>query len=214
MIKKNKLPFILGFGILIVWGLYRYFFRFPEWVDELIFKNVIMLFPMLFVVKFLERRSLASVGFSNKNFLRNFLIGLGIGIFLVIEEVLSWRVRNGSTIFNPNNLSGYTLLLNIFLPFITSFIEETVYRGYLLNRLLKMYNSQVIAVGISTVFFVAAHIPLFIFILHYSSHDLLIGSILLIELSIVNSIIFLYTKTITASTVTHGIWNLSSVLLK
>ncbi len=37
--------------VLLIWSLYRYFLKFPEWVDELIFKPVVFVLPVIWFVR-------------------------------------------------------------------------------------------------------------------------------------------------------------------
>ena len=52
MIGKYLRLFLVYAFVLLAWWAYRYFTRFPEWADELIFKPLIWLTPMAIFLKY------------------------------------------------------------------------------------------------------------------------------------------------------------------
>lgn len=205
-------PLILFLIIFILWGVYRYFFNLPEWIDEFVFKSLIMLVPVLITVAAIEKRSLSSIGFSKKDILKNLFIGFGVGIFLVAESFAARQFKYGLFIFNPEHLGLSLFTLALILPFVTGFIEETLFRGYLLTRFLESTKNSIIAVGLSSVLFAIVHLFIFIFVYHYDSAQLSTSFMIVIELGIVNGIIFQWRRTLVAPTIAHAIWNMSPVL--
>jgi len=214
MKKEIKYPFLLFLFILTAWGIYRYSFKLPEWTDEFLFKPLIMLCPVLFLVFRLEKNSLVSLGISNNNFLKNVLIGLIAGIFISFEAIMTNKFKNSSIVFNPDNLSGLSMFLVILIPFATGFVEETVFRGYIMNRLLGAFKSEFFANLLSTILFVVVHLPALIFVQHLSSFSMINSLIQLFVLGAFDGFIFARTRTIVAPTISHSLWNLSAVLFR
>ncbi len=205
-------PLLLFLVIFILWGAYRYFFNFSEWIDEFIFKSFIMLVPTIIMVLFVEKRSLSSIGFSKKDMLKNSLIGLGMGAFLVAESSITRQFKYGSLVFNPGNLSLFLFMFALLIPFATAFLEEVLFRGYLLTRFLESTKNSTAAIGLSSALFAIVHLSLLIFVYHYNSAQLLTSLMIILELGIVNGIIFQWRKTLVAPTTAHAIWNMSPVL--
>ena len=213
MKQKNR-PFGLFFFTFVAWSLYRYFFYYPEWFDEFVAKPCILLLPTIFLATIFEKKSLKSIGFSSQQLAQNIFIGLGAGIFIAVEAILTRQFKYGQVIFNPDHLTGVSLLTVILIPFVTGFAEEAVFRGYLFTNFLKSYKNEFFANALSTVLFVALHLPILLFVNHLSSVELLFSLVQLAILGALNGIIFARTKTLVAPTVTHGLWNLSAVLFR
>ena len=212
--KSLKSALILYLLIFIIWTLYRYFFKFPEWADEFIYKPLIMLLPVLFFIKIFEKNSLESIGITNKKFFKNVLIGLIAGIFISFEAVMTNQFKNGSITFNPENLAGISLLIASIIPFSTGFVEEAAFRGFFMNRFWQKFNNELTANLLSTILFVSLHLPILLFIQKLNSYDLSTSLIQLFVLGAFDGYIFARTKSITAPTITHGLWNLSAILFR
>jgi uncharacterized protein len=206
-------PLWLFLIILISWGLYRYFFHYPEWIDEFVAKPLIYLIPTLILLAS-EKKSFSSLGFSRKNFSRNVIIGLLAGLFLVGESLITKRLKYGFLTFNPDNLSLYLLFGNYFISLATGFTEEVVFRGYIQTRLTIVFNSAYFAIVLSSILFTVVHLPLIIFVLKYSLFETLTYCFLIFILGILNGILFNQTKSLTTPIITHSIWNYSSILFK
>lgn len=213
--KKNiRLPFLLFLIIFILWSFYRYFFKYPEWIDEFLAKPLLMLLPAFILVRLIENRSFSSIGLSSKGFIKNLLIGFLAGVFISLEAIVTNNFKNGSVIFNPNHLSGLPLLITILIPFATGFSEEVVFRGYMFNRFFSYLKSEFAANLLSTLLFVTLHLPVLLFVQHIYSFNLFMSLLQLFILGTLNGIIFARTKTVTASTLTHALWNLSTVMFR
>ena len=170
--QKYSVMRILFLYILItaVWAGYRYFFVLPEWVDEFIAKPIIYLVPVLFVSLSLEKNSIESLGITRHKYWLYALMGLGLGLLLLFESVLTRYFKNGSV-----QLLSFTppsLVLNLFIAFATGLVEEITFRGYFFRRIMWTWDNEVIANILSTVFFTVEHLPLAIFALHYSGMQL------------------------------------------
>lgn len=214
MNKNYKNTLLLFLTILIFWTVYRFLFRFPEWIDEFLFKPLLMLVPVLILTFKIEKKSLESIGISNRNLIKNILIGLAAGIFISLEAILTNNLKNNSISFNPDNISGLPLLITVFVPFATGVVEEIVFRGYIMNRLWQSISNEFSAIFLSTILFVVLHFPMFIFIEQLSTFDFLTSSIQLFVLGAFNGFLFARTRTIIAPTISHGLWNLSTVLFR
>lgn len=211
MVKSSLILYLL---IFTLWTLYRYFFHFPEWADEFIYKPLIMFLPVLFFIKIFEKNSLESIGITNKKLIKNVLIGLIAGILISFEVILTNQFKNGQVTFNPDNLTGISLLIALLIPFSTGFVEEAVFRGFFMNRFWQKFNNEIAANLLSTILFVCLHLPILIFIQKLSTFDFSISLIQLFVLGAFNGFIFARTRTIVAPVISHSLWNLSAVLFR
>lgn len=214
LIVNVRITYLVYIFILVVWAIYRCFFYYPEWVDELIAKPLIFLAPVIFIIIYKERVSLKTLGFEKKKLGRNILIGAGAAFLLIEEYILTYYFKFNVIRVSPLLFQIQGLIPAIVISAATGIVEEAVFRGYFLNRLLKHYGNAVAAVSLSTLFFIIVHLPLYFYVLHFSASEMVVGVLLLLQLSVINSILFIYTKTIAAPAANHTLWNLSQVLLR
>lgn len=96
-------------------------------------------------VRFVERRSLATVGLIGAHRLRKYLAGLAIGIGLVIAAVTSIWLAGGyvsgdvlPAFSTPKSLAWMAILLACFA--FQSGVEEFIFRGWLLSTATRRWN--------------------------------------------------------------------------
>jgi uncharacterized protein len=195
--------------ILIVWTIYRYFFFTPEWVDEFIAKPLLQILPIILTVLFLEKKPLTSLSIGSKKPLLHIGIGLGVGVVLVIESILLQKMKGANISVHLDQL-----ILPFFVSLSTGFSEELVFRGYFAKRISELIDNQYIANTMQAIIFVLIHIPIMIFVLHYSLADSLLYSVQLFVLGFVYGYIFLETDSIIATIIPHTLWNFANVVFK
>lgn len=122
-------------------------------------RSVILLFMLLTVYifrKFLDNESFVSLGFTLQNKGKDIINGIVLGFLLMaicfIILLLTNQIHIVAIQFYP-----ITLIMYFTIFFIASFIEEVLFRGYLLNNLIKSYNKYV-ALIITAVLFSAVHL--------------------------------------------------------
>jgi len=139
------IPYLIIAGIFqmlgfVVQGLDPKNFQLPKTpLEELI----VSLFTLLgtIVVVYLFRRSVdnesfRSLGFDSKGILKELIIGLSMGAILIaigfvilfMKDEIQWSSTNANT---NNILLGFLLFLSV------AFCEELLFRGYILNNLMK-----------------------------------------------------------------------------
>ncbi len=109
--------------------------------------------------KFIEKRSMQSMGFIKKGFIISYLKGSIIGIILILPVLLipiSARALTFSGINNDINL--LSVILFLFGYIIQGMAEEVMCRGYLMTSLSKK-TSMFWAVLISSLVFTFPHLP-------------------------------------------------------
>lgn len=201
--------------IFVFWGCYRLILKLPDQVEELILKPVFWLGPTLWLVLFVEKRALASIGWVTKNFFSGIYWGVGLGMLFAIEGLLGNFFKYGQVSFSPLSESTTTAFLGALgISFVTAVSEETVFRGYILSRLDEVFRNGIIAATVTSVLFVLTHLPLVLFVLHYSPSQVFSYFLLLFLFSLGSSWIFLRLRSIIPSIVVHSLWGWAVLLFR
>lgn len=199
--------------ILLVWSLYRYFLRLPEYLDEFISKPLVFVLPVIWYVRSLEKRTLASLGLTGKNFFTNMYVGLGFGLVFALEGIASNFIKYGRLQINPLPIVGqYGLILLLILSLATAFSEELLNRGFLFNRILEKTKSLPYASILSTILFVLLHIPILVTSLKLQGMTLVLFFITDFILGLANSLLFYNTGSLVAPILVHLFWNMTVAL--
>lgn len=108
-------------------------------------------------VRFIEKRTLSSIGFNKKNWFKKYFVGFIIGLAMMSIVVLILFVLGYVTIeTNPTQPVGISALVGISIILIGWIIqgatEEIVTRGWLMNVLGAKYNIAVGLIVSSTLF--------------------------------------------------------------
>jgi membrane protease YdiL (CAAX protease family) len=105
--------------------------------------------------KFIDRKSIASLGFAWKGYSNE--AGLGFFAALAILGIGSIiLVATGNISFISASFSLPPLLFEVVIMIAVAFVEELLFRGYLLNNLLQSVNRW-LALGISSLLFALFH---------------------------------------------------------
>lgn len=198
---------IWGF-ILIVWSLYRFYIRIPEWMDDLIFKPLLFLLPVLLYVLYKERRPLTSIGLDTRKLRRDLLFGAGFGLIMIVEGIVANIIKyNRFSIAPVVPINGGSWFLSIILALAAAFSEEVLARGFLYTRLKEGYKSEFKGMIISTAMYFLLLVPAIFTISHLTGVTLLIFIMTTIIMSAANTMLFSETKTITIPVLVHAFWN-------
>jgi len=201
--------------IFLVWGLYRLLFRLPEGIEEIVLKPIIWLGPLIWFL-FKEKASLSSIGWSTKNFFRNLYFGLGLGLFFAILGVLTHLVKYQGLSFAqlPSLVSPELLFVSLGISFITAISEETVFRGYLFNRLWQTLGDEWLANIISSFAWTFIHLPIALFVFHYGPSQTLIFLCLTFIFGVGSAFVFARTGAVVASVLLHVFWGWPILLFR
>ena len=114
-----------------------------------------VLFTVWIFRKFIDRRTVMSLGFSLKNKSKDIIAGFGLGFFLITLGFLILYITGYlnivNIVFNTETIFG-TFLFFVFV----AIHEEILFRGYILNNLMTSMNKYV-ALAISAVVFALVH---------------------------------------------------------
>lgn len=220
--KKTKAPTITDrtestyhvWGwIVLMWAFYRYFFRLPEWVDEFVFKPLVFVAPVLWYVKMREKRSVLSLGLTNKNLFSSIYIGLGFGFVFALEGLAANAIKYGRLQIMPiDAFTQYGMGMLILLSAATAFSEELLSRGFVFTRLLEGKKGLIASASLSTLMFVVLHIPILAFSLKLQGVALLLFFITDFVLGFANALLLYNTGSLVAPILVHIFWNMTVAL--
>jgi len=195
---------------LLAWSLYRYFFRFPEPVDEFLIKPLVFVVPVLWFVLKIEKRKLNTIGITKSNLLQSVLIGCGFGLLFAGEAIIANIFKYGSLTLTPvPSILTFGIPMMFLLSLATSCSEELLSRGFFFSRLYEASKNLIHASLMSTLLFVAFHIPILLTSLRFQGSTLILFFLTTFVLGITNSLIYHKTKSLVAPILIHLFWNMT-----
>ena len=203
---------ILAAYLLIVWGFYRFLFKLPEEVEELVVKPVVWLLPVFYLLK-KEKASLASVGITLKNLFPAVYFALGLGAFFVIEAIIINFVKHGGLDFNAN-IGEKALLTSLGLSFATAMSEEISFRGYLFNRVWYALGSEWTANIATSLVWALVHVPITVFVWKLEPTAALTYLFLTTLFGIGSAFVFARTRNVFSSILLHVLWEWPIILFR
>ncbi len=106
--------------------------------------------------KFINRQTIMSIGFAIRNYKNESLIGFFTPFFLLGTGSLI-LIGTGHLSINGIVFKPLLLLLQMLLMMVVAVVEETMFRGYILNNLMQSMNKW-IALLLSALLFAFAHL--------------------------------------------------------
>jgi len=195
--------------ILLAWSLYRYFFKLPEWADEFIFKPLIFVLPVLWYVIKKEKRGLASVGITGKNFFNSLYIGIGFGMVFALEGLFAHFIKHGKLTVNPiAAFQNYGFFL-IVISLSTAFCEELLSRGFIFRRIYEKTKNMTYAAFIGAILFILLHVPILVTTTKLQGMTLVLFFATDLILAFANSILLVTTGSLVAPILVHIFWNMT-----
>src|SRR3989304_4749205 len=107
--------------LIVVWCFYRFLFKLPDEIEELLVKPVIWLLPIIYILR-REKTNLDTLGITLKNLFPSIYLALGLGAFFVLEAVITNILKYGKLNFGAN-LGDMPFLFTLGLSFATSITE-------------------------------------------------------------------------------------------
>ena len=203
---------ILATYILLVWGLYRLIFKLPDEVEELIIKPVIWLVPVFFILR-KEKMGLSSLGITGKNLFPSIYFSLGLGAFFVIEALILNFLKHGGLSFNAN-IGTTPLFLSLGISFATAMSEETVFRGYIFNRVWVALEDEWLANLLTSFVWILVHLPIYVFVQQMNLATLIVNLFLTFIFGVGSAFVFARTKNVFSSVFLHVLWEWPIVLFR
>ncbi|MDP3955148.1 MAG: type II CAAX endopeptidase family protein [bacterium] len=201
--------------VFIVWGFYRYLFRLPDEIEEIILKPLVWLGPVIWFL-FREKANLSSIGWTTKNLFKNIYFALFLGIFFAILGLASNLIKYQSFSFSEISFleTPELFFMALGLSLITAISEETVFRGYLFSRLWHVIDDEWFANLVTSLGWVLIHLPIAIFVFHYEGGLLLVFLLLNFIFGLGAAFVFARTKAIIAPVLLHVFWSWPIILFR
>lgn len=210
--SRKIIPLLsLWLFIASVWAAYRYFFRNPEWLDELVFKPIVFLVPVCWFLVKHGGLTAAALGFRRSAVSQIIKWGGGFGLFLVIENIFIWQLRGKYLQIDLGQILPLIQVLVISLG--TAISEEILYRGFLLERIQKVVPQASLANFINAILFSLAHVTIAIMVFHYLGRELIAYLFVIFILGYAQGIIYQRSGSIYSSIFAHTLWNLSNIFI-
>ncbi len=137
-----------------------------------------------------------------------------LGAVFAVEGLLTNYLKYGDFSFIKLTYTQAAFLGAVGLSFATAISEETVFRGYIFNRLYKIWQNEWLANLVSTFCFALIHLPITIFVLRYSPVEILIYLFLVGIFSFGSGFVFARTGNIASSIIMHVLWAWPIVLFR
>ncbi len=198
--------------LLLFWAFYRFLFRLPENIEELVIKPATWLLPLFIFLK-KEKVGLASVGITFKNLFSSVYLSLGLGAIFVAEALLTNYLKYGGFNFGAN-IGTFPLLPSLGLSFATAFSEETAFRGYIFGRLSGVLKNEWIANLIQTVLWTAIHVPIAFFVLKMGLATGMVYLVITAIFGVGSAFIFGRTRNVFGSILLHVLWEWPIILFR
>lgn len=138
--------------------------RMPEQFSIIFGQALIWLVGMalIAIVRWGENQPLTSIGFKNISW-KDIILAVLIGIFLsILVPILTLLVSQFISESGSGDIGSVTSTVSWWVMLISvltaGVIEELIYRGYIIERLLTMTNKYWVAISISVIAFVLPHL--------------------------------------------------------
>lgn len=198
--------------LLIVWGFYRFLFKFPETTEDLIIKPILWLIPVAYIVK-KEKLGFKSVGITLKNLFPSIYMALALGAFFAIIGVFINMIKYGQVDFSAN-LGGTPFFNALFLSFVTGLTEEVTFRGYILNRVLYALGDEWKANIIVSLAWALVHLPIAVFWWKLDFTGTMGILVLTTFFGLGSGFVFAKTKNVFSSVFLHVLWGWPIILFR
>ena len=209
--NKGVMNFTLMFLLIIVYSflqgiLFEYVFKnivgynIISVLCSYIFSAVIL----LFFVKYFEKTTFEYFGFSKENNLEAIKVGAGLAIFSIVGVVAILLMSNNISLSLSKDLKIGIIIILAILVLMQGFLEEVVFRGYLMTRLAAK-KGKWIAILLSSIFYLVFRMS------NPTTSKIDLLNIFLI--SVVMSLLYWYFDNVLVIAIFHAFWNCISGLI-
>lgn len=216
--------------ILVVWGFYRFLFKLPETVEELILKPIIWLVPLWWVLRksgmaapadrvppkaSAVAQTLKSVGWTTNNLFKSIYLAIGLGVLFAAQGALVNSIKYGGSFnFLSLELSPYMFLGALLVSLATAVTEETVFRGFIFSRLWKVLDNEWRANLVSSTGWALVHLPVTIFVFKYDPIQIITFLLLTFLFGVASAFVFARTGSVVSSVLLHVFWEWPIILFR
>ncbi len=197
--------------ILIVWAIYRTYFKMPEWFDEFIAKPMVFILPVVYYIKNSDKKPVLEslyLDLKAKNIIKDLLSSMVIGGVFLLTAILAVYVKNQKLTFLTHPLALNQLLLILTTSLATGITEEILSRGFVLKKLYEESKNIYTSTFFSSILFFFLHVPILFTNTKISGNMLLMFMTTDLLLSMINGLIFLQRKSLTVPILIHAFYNI------
>jgi membrane protease YdiL (CAAX protease family) len=197
--------------ILIIWAFYRTYLKMPEWFDEFIAKPLVFVLPVFYYLKEVDKKPILSslyLHLKPKIIFRDLFNSLVIGGVFLMTAILSFYLREKKLILISNFPGWDKFLLVVFTALATGTTEEILSRGFVLKKLYEQSKNVYSSTFFASVLFFFLHVPILFANPRINGTMLLMFMTTDLLLSMINGIIFLEKKSLTAPILIHAFYNI------
>lgn len=198
--------------VLLIWSLYRYFLRLPEWFDEFVAKPLVFIGPVLWYLKNKEHRTVESIGLTTKNIFNSIYVGLAFGMIFAIEGIAAHAMKYGKLDVTPIAAFkeyGFFLLI---VSLATAISEEILSRGFVFSRIYEKTKNLPYSAFMGSILFILLHVPILVTSNHLTGTTLILFFVTDFVLAFANSMLFASTGSLIAPILVHVFWNMTVAL--
>ena len=159
---------------------------------------------LLFFVKYFEKTTFEYFGFSKENNLEAIKVGTGLAIFSIVGVVAILLMSNNISLSLSKDLKIGIIIILTILVLMQGFLEEVVFRGYLMTRLAAK-KGKWIAILLSSLFYLVFRMS------NPTTSKIDLLNIFLI--SVVMSLLYWYFDNVLVIAIFHAFWNCISGLV-
>ncbi len=199
--------------LLIVWGFYRFLFKLPDPIEELIIKPVVWLIPAFYLVR-LERKGIDSLGITLTNIFPAIYYSLFLGSFFVAEALLINFIKYGGQLNLGANIGQMPILTSLGLSFATAISEEIAFRGYVFTRVNSFIKNELWANLFTSIFWAIIHVPITFFVWKMDLMPAIIYLFLTTLFGVGSAFVFARTKNIVSPILLHVLWQWPIILFR
>ena len=199
--------------ILIVWGFYRFLFKLPEAIEEVVLKPLLWLVPLILVLR-REKATLGSVGWTTQNLFKSVYLAIGLGILFAAEGAVVNSIKYGGSFNFIQIPAGAALLGALGLSLVTALSEETVFRGFIFNRLWKAFQGEWSANLLTSSGWALIHLPVTVFVLKYDVAQAVSFLFLTFLFGVASAFVFARTGNVFSSVLLHVFWEWPIILFR
>ena len=202
--------------ILIIWSIYRTYFKMPEWFDEFIAKPLVFVLPVVYYIKNIDKQNVLSslnISLKPKKLFHDFLYAVGIGAIFFITVFISFYIKSGKFISFNRSINLASIPLIIITALATGISEEILSRGFVLKKLYEESKNPLSSTFFSSILFFFLHVPILFTNAKIGGNLLLVFLATDLLLSMINGLIFIERKSLVIPILLHAFYNIVVALV-
>jgi len=201
--------------IFVIWAVYRYFPGvLSAEAEELLLKPIVWLIPTFWLVFKVEKKGLGSLSITKRNLFPSVYWGLGLGMVFALEGLLTNVFKYRGLNLATAGLQADDFLRLFAISLVTAFCEETVFRGYIFNRLWKIWKNEWRANVVSALLFVVIHLPIGVFSLGYTPGVMVVYLTFIFIYGFGAAFVLARSGNLVSPVILHALWSWPIVLFR